>query len=78
MEELTDHQSFVLSIIQDFCRQYGYPPTIRQLCGLVGMSSTSSVHQYVVALRKKGYLKNVGRRGSIPAEWAKFQHAGKS
>jgi len=78
MEELTDRQRFVLSMIRDFCRRYGYPPTIRQLCELVGTSSSSTVHQYVVALRRKGYLKNAGRRGSIPVGRAKFQHAGKS
>ena len=78
MEELTNRQSFVLSIIRDFCCRYGYPPTIRQLCELVGASSPSTIHQYVVALRRKGYLKNAGHRGSIPVDREKFQHAGKS
>ena len=78
MHGLTERQRFVLSIIRDFCCRYGYPPTIRQLCELVGASSPSTVHQYVVALRRKGYLKNAGRRGSILVERAKFQHAGKS
>ncbi len=76
--ELTDRESVVLSIIREFCRRHGYPPTIRQLCELVGASSPSTVHQCVVALRRKGYLKNAGRRGSIPVERPKFQHAGKS
>ncbi len=78
MEELTDRQRFVLSIIRDFCRRYGYPPTIRQLCELVGASSPSTVRQDVVALRRKGYLRNAGHRGSLPVDRQKFQHAGKS
>ena len=78
MEELTERQRVVLSIIQEFCRRYGYPPTIRQVCEAIGASSPSTVHQDVVALRRRGYLRSAGRRGSIPVEWAKFQHAGKS
>lgn len=78
MEELTERQRVVLSIIQGFCRRYGYPPTIRQVCEAIGTSSPSTVHQDVVALRRSGYLKSAGRRGSIPVDRAKFQHAGKS
>ncbi len=77
MQELTDRQSVVLLIIREFCRQHGYSPTIRQLCELVGASSPSTVHQHVVALRRKGFLRNAGHRGSFPVDWQKFQHAGK-
>ncbi len=78
MQALTERQSFVLSIISEFYRQHGYPPTIRQVCELVGTSSPSTVHEHVVALRRKGYLRSAGHRGSFPVDRSKFQHAGKS
>ncbi len=78
MEGLTDRQSLILATIRDFWRRYGYAPTIRQLCTLVGASSPSTVHQHVAALRRKGYLRNAGHRGSFPVDRQKFQHAGKS
>ncbi|MFA9424111.1 MAG: transcriptional repressor LexA, partial [Sedimentibacter sp.] len=35
----------------------GYPPSIREICKAVGLSSTSSVHAHLNTLEEKGYLR---------------------
>ena len=35
----------------------GYPPTVREICGAVGISSTSTVHKYINLLIDEGYLE---------------------
>lgn len=46
----------LLSCIDDYTRENGYPPTIRELCALLGYRSTSSVHAYIRQLQEDGLL----------------------
>lgn len=39
---------------QDAC---GYIPSVREICDAVGLKSSSSVHNYLVSLEQKGYIK---------------------
>jgi repressor LexA len=48
----------VLESIRTFTGKKGYPPTIRELCALVGLRSTSSVHYYIRALQAEGRLNS--------------------
>ena len=36
---------------------YGYPPSIREICDIVSLKSTSTVHEHLRRLEKKGYVK---------------------
>ena len=54
---LTPRQREVLDFVAAFTAMSGYPPTVRQIGGAVGLSSSSSVHAHLVALKRKGYLK---------------------
>ena len=54
---LTSKQEQILKIIKESILEKGYPPSVREMCTAVGLSSTSSVHAHLEALAKKGYIK---------------------
>lgn len=56
-EGLSDKQVQILKYIKDELTLRGYPPSIREICKAVGLSSTSSVHAHLNTLEDKGYLK---------------------
>lgn len=56
---MTRQQRRVLNAIQNLIAQKGYSPSIREIGREVGLSSSSSVHAHVEALRKLGYLTNI-------------------
>ncbi len=56
-ERLTAKQQEILNIIKNSILEKGYPPSVREMCTAVGLSSTSSVHAHLEALSKKGYIK---------------------
>lgn len=57
-KELKDKQILILNCIENFTKENGYPPTIRELCKLSGIKSTSTVHNNIKKLTKEGYLVN--------------------
>ena len=56
-EGLSDKQVKILQFIKDELTLKGYPPSIREICKAVGLSSTSSVHAHLNTLEEKGYIK---------------------
>lgn len=57
MEKLTEHQEKALKVIRRSLHQRGYPPSVRELCDLLGLKSTATVHTYLRTLERKGYIK---------------------
>ena len=57
-KELKDKQILILNCIENFTKENGYPPTIRELCKLSGIKSTSTVHNNIKKLTKEGYIVN--------------------
>jgi repressor LexA len=55
MKPLTERQRLVLSFVEDFCRQQGYPPTVREVAAHFGVQPRAAV-DHLAALKKKGYL----------------------
>ena len=53
---LSARQRRMLEVIREYTDEYGYPPTIREIGELVGISSTSVVSYNLTALQNKGYL----------------------
>lgn len=47
----------VLNIIIDSVKHKGYPPSVREIGEMVGLSSSSSVHSYLKRLEEKGYIR---------------------
>jgi hypothetical protein len=59
---LTWRQRKVLQVIGDSVRHRGYPPSMQEIAGAVGLTSTSSVLYQVSILQRKGYLhRDAGR-----------------
>ncbi|MDO4912337.1 MAG: transcriptional repressor LexA [Lactobacillus sp.] len=46
----------VLGYIYESVEAHGYPPTVREICEAVGLSSTSTVHSHICHLQDEGYL----------------------
>lgn len=54
---LTNKQEQILEYIKQVLRAKGYPPSVREICTAVDLSSTSTVHSHLNTLEKKGYIK---------------------
>lgn len=55
-KQLTERQEEILSFIQQFQQECGYPPTLREIGKKFNISSTFGVKGHLDALSKKGYL----------------------
>lgn len=53
---LSPRQRDVLRIVEHWRLTYGRPPTVREIAGELGVSSTATIHQHLRALETKGYL----------------------
>jgi len=54
--KLTDRQEEILEFIQQFTRENGYPPTLREIGKHFQISSTFGVKRHLEALVKKGHI----------------------
>jgi len=54
---LTKKQHMVLEFLKKTILERGYPPTIRETCDAIGLSSTSTIHAHLESLERKGYIK---------------------
>lgn len=57
MKDLSAKQSALLTFLVDFAAEYGFPPTIRELCDHFGFKSLNTAHFHLRALERKGYLQ---------------------
>jgi len=55
--DLSDIQKKILNFIMDEIEQKGYPPSVREIGRAVGLKSSSTVHNHLIKLEKKGYLR---------------------
>ena len=55
-KELTHRQCEVLENIISFQDKHGYPPTVRELCGMSGVRSTSTIAMHMNRLKELGYI----------------------
>ena len=56
-QELSDRQSRILDYIRYVTRMRGYPPSVREIGEAVGLSSSSTVHNHLNQLERRGYIK---------------------
>ena len=54
---ISDRQSRMLEAIGQSLMERGYPPTVRELCEAVGISSTSVVNYNLKRLEEQGFLR---------------------
>ena len=57
MEGLTPRQEQVLEFIRECVRTNGYPPTVREICTALHLSSPSTVHVHLANLERLGLLR---------------------
>ena len=55
--DLNPRQAEILDYIKYKIANDGYPPSIREICEAVNLSSPSTAHAHIHALAQKGYLK---------------------
>lgn len=54
---LTRKQEQILIYIKEYMVSHGYPPTIREICNAMGVSSPATVHAHLHNLQKKGVIR---------------------
>lgn len=52
-----DNQKRIYEFIKSYVNEKSYPPSVREICAAVGLSSTSTVHGHLARLEKKGLIK---------------------
>lgn len=57
MKGLTARQEQVLEYVRSCMRTNGYPPTVREICSELHLSSPSTVHAHLANLERHGYIK---------------------
>lgn len=57
MGGLTARQEQVLAFIRESIRARGYPPTVREICAALDLSSPSTVHAHLANLERRGLIK---------------------
>lgn len=56
--ELT--RELILEAITKYINEHQYPPTVRELCKIVGLKSTATVHRHIEILKERGLLETDG------------------
>jgi repressor LexA len=55
--ELTGRQQEIWSFLTEYVDRHGYPPTVREIGGAIGLASPSTVHAHLANLERAGLLK---------------------
>jgi repressor LexA len=53
----TEKQQRILDVISSFSSEHGYPPSVREIGELVGLSSSSTVQSHLNTLERRGLIK---------------------
>ena len=56
-EKLTKKQEEVLTFIKKFVVSHGYPPSVREICKGMDLSSPATVHTHLKQLETKGIIR---------------------
>ena len=54
---LTNKQGETLQFIKKFMVAHGYPPSVREICAGMGLSSPATAHTHLKELENKGYIR---------------------
>jgi repressor LexA len=57
MEKEINKQSEIYEFLKNYTERKGYPPSVREICEAVSLSSTSTVHGHLQRLEKKGMIR---------------------
>jgi repressor LexA len=54
---LTSRQRRILNAVRDYYQEHGYPPSLREIATLAGLSSPSSVQYQLGELERMGWIR---------------------
>jgi repressor LexA len=57
MDGLKPREQKILDFMKKEVSKKGYPPTVREICGALGIKSTSTAHKDIERLVKKGFVR---------------------
>ena len=63
MPRTSDKAEKILEYVNEFVRENGYAPSVREIGAAVGLRSTASVSYHIQALQDKGLLSAPGAKG---------------
>lgn len=76
MQGLTERQREALEFIARMVDERGYPPSVRELCEHMGISSTRGALRHLEALEKKGYIsRDTGARSVRLERGSRFRRS---
>ncbi len=76
MRQLTERQAQALGFISRLVEERGYPPSVRELCEHMGISSTRGALRHLEALEKKGFIsRGPGARSVRLEEGSRYRRA---
>lgn len=64
MPRTSDKAEKIMEFVNDFIRENGYAPSVREIGKAVGLRSTASVSYHLQNLQEKGLLKATGVKGT--------------
>ena len=53
-------RELILEAITKYINERQYPPTVREICEIVGLKSTATVHRHIEILKERGLLETDG------------------
>lgn len=56
MKKLNDPQQEIYRFILTYSQEHAYPPSVREICEAVGLSSTATVHVHLKNLERNGLI----------------------
>ena len=66
MKKLQNPQQEIYQYILSYTEQHDYPPSVREICDAVGLTSTATVHVHLKNLERDGkIIRNPGKQRSI-------------
>ena len=57
MEKITAKQAETLTFIKKYMVEHGFPPSVREICKGMNLSSPATVHAHLTQLEKKGIIR---------------------
>ena len=57
MEKITTKQAETLTFIKKYIVEHGFPPSVREICKGMDLSSPATVHAHLKQLEKKGLIR---------------------
>ncbi len=63
MPRTSNKASLILEFVEQFVRENGFAPSVREIGAAVGLSSTASVSYHLTQLQEKGLLQGGGAKG---------------